>query len=85
MTEGKQTIKIWKSTLTNLRMLAALTDKRMVVLLDEMVRSAVCEQGKVPVFSDDDAERDSPNSLGTVMAPLKERGYKRVNDPRKKG
>lgn len=30
-----------------------------------------------------DAEQDSPNSLGAVMAPLKERGYKRVNDPRK--
>lgn len=29
------------------------------------------------------AELDNPNSLDTVMAPLKERNYKRVNDPRK--
>lgn len=42
-----QTIRIWKTTLKALRMLSAMTGKRMVVLLDELVRVALeKERGK---------------------------------------
>lgn len=54
-------------------------NNEMLSLLEESLRV------DLNVQPGDDAEVDSPNSLGTVMTPLKERGYKRVNDPRKKG
>jgi hypothetical protein len=45
---GYQTIRIWRKTLKKLRLLAALTGKRMIVLIDELVTAALeAEQNKI--------------------------------------
>ena len=43
MNKKHTTIKIWVSTRKKLRLLAALTDKSMVVILDELVSRALWE------------------------------------------
>lgn len=44
MAREYQTVKIWKQTLTNLRLLSALIGKRMVVVLDELVSKALAKE-----------------------------------------